>query len=483
MSGLALAAQSSGGLVEALNGLSQVFETTTTRTVVTLAAFGVLLGIGWVTRRTQRWLRERLSDFVSDVLTVVVVGSTFACAFGVILGVWRLADDVQRAFAQVAPENGTGPLLAVTVVIVFATHLLSRASRRVVDNLVGRRDAFGQHEVEVTYRVVQITLWVTAISVVLGVWRVDLTGVLVGAGFLGIVVGMAARQTLGAVLAGFVLMFARPFEIGDWVQIGDREGIVTDISIVNTRVQTFDGEYVMFPNDLVSGQEVVNRSRKGRLRIEVEVGVDYETHVPTATELAGEAMDDLEEILSVPTPQVVVKRFDDSAVVLGCRFWIDKPSARRKWRARTAVVEAVKARFDEAGVKIPFPQRELTGREESGGFRHAETEAPEPVEGGRGDADADEDANGRSDGDANPDGDANSDGAARPDPDPDAVVEPSDEDVATPDAAGESRNGFGIGADDYESTFTKAQPPDAADDGGGADGERDVDARGDGGDS
>jgi Small-conductance mechanosensitive channel len=198
---------------------------------------------------------------------------------------------------------------------------------------------------------------------------VDLTGVLVGAGFLGIVVGMAARQTLGAVLAGFVLMFARPFEIGDWVQIGDNEGIVTDISIVNTRVQTFDGEFVMVPNDIVSGQEVVNRSRKGRLRIEVEVGVDYDTDVPMAKELAGEAMDDLDAILSVPTPQVVVKQFGDSAIVLGCRFWIDKPSARRKWRARTAVVEAVKAHFDEAGVKIPFPQREVSGRAETGGFR------------------------------------------------------------------------------------------------------------------
>jgi hypothetical protein len=135
-----------------------------------------------------------------------------------------------------------------------------------------------------------------------------------------------------------------------------------------------------------------------------------------------------------------VKRFGDSAVVLGCRFWIDKPSARRKWRARTAVMEAVKAAFDEAGVKIPFPQRELTGREESGGFRYAETAAAEPGAGGRGDADANSGVD-----------------AA---PDSDAVVEPSDEDVPTPDGAGRSRNGFGIGAGDYASTFTKAKPPE-----------------------
>jgi small conductance mechanosensitive channel len=484
-------------LVEALNGLADVFETTPTRLAVTVVALAVLAGIGWMTNRVQVWLRERLSDFTADVVTVVVVGTTFASAVGVTIGVWRLADDVQNAITGLPLDEQTGPFLVATFIILLITHLLSRAGRRVVDNLVSRRDAFDEHEVEITYRVVQITLWIAAISVVLGLWSVDLTGVLVGAGFLGIVVGMAARQTLGAVLAGFVLMFARPFEIGDWVQIGDNEGIVTDISIVNTRVQTFDGEFVMVPNDIVSGQEVVNRSRKGRLRIEVEVGVDYATDVPMATELADEAMDDVDAILSVPTPQVVVKRFGDSAVVLGCRFWIDKPSARRKWRARTAVTQALKAAFDEAGVKIPFPQRELTGREETDGFRHAETPDPEPAEGGRADANAAA-ADGRTSANATADAPGGSDadtvGAADADPDTVDAADPDTVDAAatgdsdatvgsddsasagssedgapTADGGGEPRNGYGIGASDYESTFTNAQPPDATDDGGAVD--------------
>jgi len=453
MTGLWIAAQAAGGgLVEALNGLSRVFETTTTRTAVTLAALAVLAGIGWVTTRVQAWLRERFTDFRADALTVVVVGSTFVAAVAVILGVWRLADDLVDVVAGL--QFVSGPKLAVAVVVVIVTYLLTRATRRVVEAIITRRDAFGQHEVEITYRVLQLTLWVTAVSVILGLFQVDLTGVLVGAGFLGIVVGMAARQTLGAVLAGFVLMFARPFEIGDWVQIGDNEGIVTDISIVNTRVQTFDGEFVMIPNDLVSGQEVVNRSRKGRLRIEVEVGVDYDADVETAAELAGEAMDDLDAILSVPTPQVIVKEFGESAIVLGCRFWIDKPSARRKWRARTAVVQAVKEHFDEAGVKIPFPQRELSGRAETGGFRHVETAESVAAANG-GDVDAD--------------------------PDPDAVVEPAEEDVPTPDGLGDRsegstgvlrddrRSGGGDDGADEDSEHADAQDADAAGDGGPGD--------------
>jgi len=77
--------------------------------------------------------------------------------------------------------------------------------------------------------------------VVVGLFTDNVGGLLVGAGFLGIVVGMAARQTLGAILAGFVLMFSRPFEVGDWVEIGDHEGTVTEISIMSTRLRSFDG--------------------------------------------------------------------------------------------------------------------------------------------------------------------------------------------------------------------------------------------------
>jgi len=97
--------------------------------------------------------------------------------------------------------------------------------------------------------------------------------------------------------------------------------------------------------------------------------VDYTTDVDDAIEVAVAAMREVDDVLAVPQPRAVLKGFDASAVTIGLRFWIDKPSARRKWRAQTAVITAVKAAFEEAGIKIPFPQRELMGREEAGGFR------------------------------------------------------------------------------------------------------------------
>jgi small-conductance mechanosensitive channel len=366
-------------LVSLIDRLAQ-FTTNELRLAVSvLIVVGVLVG-GVTVRSLRRRVHERLPNHVADVVLTGVVGGMVLVALVALLVLWGVATDVIDAWDQIGGTLGKGFRIVLALVVLAATYVASGFVKRAIDRFVEGHEAITQHQSEIAYRISQLTLYVSAVAIILGLWNVDLSGLLIGAGFLGIVVGMAARQTLGALLAGFVLMFSRPFEIGDWVEIDDEEGIVTDISIVNTRIQTFAGEYVMIPNDIVSGTKIVNKSRKGRLRIEVEVGVDYEADVERAAEIAKEAMKELDEILSVPSPQVVLKEFGDSAVVLSLRFWIDKPSARRQWRARTAVIESVKEAFEREGVKIPFPQRELTGREESGGLQLAgDSVPPEPT--------------------------------------------------------------------------------------------------------
>lgn len=358
----------------AVNDLS-----TAQRVVVSAVSMAALVAAILFSRRESARRESRLSTVVAAVGALVVV----VAATVVVVVAW---DAETTAWAAVASFQVQATMLVrafLTVMFLVGVYVGTGVIHRAVSRFVKRTEGISEHQAEITYRLIQISVYVVALVIVLNLWGIELGGLLIGAGFAGIVLGMAARQTLGAVIAGLVLMFSRPFEIGDWVKIGDKDGIVTDITIVNTRLQTFDGEYVMLPNDLVGSDEVVNRSRKGRLRIHVELGIDYTADVDEAMELAKEAMSDVDEILTVPRPQVVLKEFGDSAVVLDLRFWIDKPSARRMWRAQTAVISAVKSAFDEAGVKIPFPQREVSGRSETGGFRVQEqptVEAAEPEE-------------------------------------------------------------------------------------------------------
>ena len=365
-----------------LGWLPGMFPTLAERLVISIGIAVALLVSGIVFREVSRLVGAKAyARYVNAALVVLLLGAMFA-AGGAILILWEVS---------VLPVLGDPVIfvtrVVLTVILAIGTYLLIGAVHRAISEFSEDRSSITRHQEEMVFRLTQVSLYGLAVVITFGIWSINLSGLLVGAGFLGIVVGLAARQTLGSLIAGFVLMFARPFEIGDWVKIGDREGIVTEISIVNTRIQTFDGEYVMVPNDNVGSSEIVNRTRKGRLRIKLEVGVDYTTELDHAVDVARSAMRDVDDILSVPQPQVVIKEFGASAITLELRFWIDKPSSRRRWRARTAVIAAVKRAFDREGIKIPFPQRELMGRMEEGGFRLTDAEysdesvpssAPEP---------------------------------------------------------------------------------------------------------
>ena len=368
------------GILAVIDRLRQFANQPEVQTAVTVGIlFAVAVGL-YSVRYLRSKFRDRLPHHVADVVLTAVVGVIALGATVAILVLWELVDNATQALDQIGATVGSGFKILLALSLLAAAYVVSGFVKRAIERFTEGHETISKHQSEIVYRVSQLGVYVAAVAAILGMWNVDLSGLIVGAGFLGIVVGMAARQTLGALLAGFVLMFSRPFEIGDWVEIAESEGIVTDISIVNTRIQTFDGEYVMIPNDIVSGEKIVNKSRKGRLRIGVEVGVDYDTDVREAADLAADTMKEMDEVLTVPTPQVVLQQFGDSSVVLLLRAWIDKPSARRQWRARTAMIEEVKRAFDEAGIKIPYPQRELTGREESGGLRlSGEPTAPETV--------------------------------------------------------------------------------------------------------
>jgi small-conductance mechanosensitive channel len=350
-------------LLAVANTVSELFAGPIERTAATLA---VLIAAGAVTLLTRQY-GERMSEVtrpvVTDVVTTMLYLGALAAATLLSAAIWDRIDLVYGVLNADALDAYTVPRLVVTGVVIVVSRVVVGFVRRIISRLETSNSGVDRHEGEVLEYVAVLVLYTTAGIVLLGVWNFDLEGLLIGAGFLGIVVGMAARQSLGAVFAGIVVMFSKPFEIGDWIVVGDSEGIVQDISIVNTRIRTFDGESVLIPNDRVNAQELTNRSYRERLRIELEVGVDYDADVERAREVAIDAMADVDLVLETPDPRAVGKRFGDSAVVLGVRYWIDNPTADRMWRANTAVIQSVRSAFEASGIEIPFPQRSLSGRD------------------------------------------------------------------------------------------------------------------------
>jgi small-conductance mechanosensitive channel len=364
----------------ALESLAKVFPTMEQRVLVTtLTVVGAML-VAVGLRRVRDRFEDRIGGLWADLVTSTVLVLALAAGSVVIVSVWEQTTIVEDLVAEASVGSTVAPRLAISLVVVVVIHVTVRFVGRLLNRLQESSAPLDRHQQEVTYRLSQVSLWGLGVLVVLGIWEFDLSGLLIGAGVLGLVIGMAARQTLRALLAGFVLMLSQPFEVGDWVAVADAEGTVRDISIVDTRIETPDGEYVILPNDEVTATKIVNRSATGQLRIEVEVGVDYEVDLDRAIEVTVDALDSVEDVLQTPSPVVDAKRFDESAIVLGVRFWISNPSPRGRWRTRTEVVGAIKDAFDDAGIAVPFPQRTVSTRQDEVDLDVGGEEAASPSE-------------------------------------------------------------------------------------------------------
>ena len=352
-----------------------------TDNAVSLAiTLGVLVGLVLLKQVTGRWRRDRdLDAWVALSLSGVLALITASGLFGIVV-LWGLDSALESAYTGIELRTQVTNIV-LSFVILGGAYALSDFVGHLIKDLASDHETLSVHEREILHRLSQVTIYTFGALIVIGLFTDNIGGLLVGAGFLGIVVGMAARQTLGSVLAGFVIMFSKPFEVGDWIAVGENEGIVTDITIVNTRIRSFDGEYVIIPNDEVNARAITNRTRRGRLRIEVAVGVDYESDLSHASEIAHTAVSELDCLLDGPAPHVVTAGFGDSAIQLTVRGWIDKPSARKRAQARTEMIWEIHTAFSEADIKIPYPQRELTGRAETGGFRVADGSQPTAADG------------------------------------------------------------------------------------------------------
>ncbi|EFW90961.1 hypothetical protein ZOD2009_17483 [Haladaptatus paucihalophilus DX253] len=355
-------------------GLAELLPLPEARVLQSTFLLVILVFVVWVLWKIAPRLKRQVDPRVVDVVLLVVSGLVALFIGQSALSLWASAAPNAPTVDVFSQLTSAGLRIVITVGVVAAAYIGSGMLVRAVDRFTTETGGLTSHQSEVFSRLTEVAVYLLAGLLLLSVWQVDVRAFLIGAGFLGIIIGLAANETLSALIAGFTLMFSRPFEIGDWIQVplengGETDGIVTDITLFSTRIETFSGKYVVLPNDLVTSNTLVNFGRKGRLRIEVEVGIDYDADPKRGVDVAKRAMKEVDEVLNVPRPNAVLTGFGESAVILELRFWIDRPSSRRRWRATTAVIAAVKHAFDREGIKIPVPQREVAGRDETGGFR------------------------------------------------------------------------------------------------------------------
>jgi small conductance mechanosensitive channel len=187
----------------------------------------------------------------------------------------------------------------------------------------------------------------------LGVQTASLIALL---GAAGLAVGLALQGSLSNFAAGVLIVLFRPYKVGDWIEGGGIAGAVEEVQILTTVLKTGDNKRVIVPNSQIMGTTITNYSANETRRVDLVVGVSYSDDLDKVRKELQDLVDADERILKDPAVTIAVSELADSSVNFVLRPWVKTADY---WAVYFDLTERIKKRFDEVGISIPFPQRDV----------------------------------------------------------------------------------------------------------------------------
>lgn len=204
--------------------------------------------------------------------------------------------------------------------------------------------------------IVYALLLVAVVIAALDEIGVNTTSLLALLGAAGLAVGLAIKDSLANFSAGVMLIIFRPFKIGDYIEAGGAAGTVEHIQVFSTILLTPDNREITIPNGAIFGGKIINVSARPVRRIDLVFGIAYTDDISKARSLITKVMSEDERVLSDPAPVVSLAELADSSVNLNVRPWVKNADY---WDVRSDLLEKIKVAFDQNGISIPFPQRDV----------------------------------------------------------------------------------------------------------------------------
>ncbi|MEL7061423.1 MAG: mechanosensitive ion channel family protein [Acidobacteriota bacterium] len=252
------------------------------------------------------------------------------------------------------------PNLVVALVVVVVFWLLSRAARGLTRRaLAGVSD----HRAVANLFTSIVGAVVLAVGVFIGLKVLTLDGVvtslLAGAGVIGLALGFAFQDIAANFMSGILMSIRRPLAVGEFVETNGFTGTVEDINMRSTHLRSVTGQVVILPNKEIFENPIVNFTRGGSRRVDLDVGVSYGDDLALAKSVAREVAESLESRDTSRQVDVFYYEMGGSSINLRLRFWIAETGQLAYYEAMSEAIERVKSAFDAAELTIPFPIRTL----------------------------------------------------------------------------------------------------------------------------
>lgn len=313
------------------------------------AVAAVARGLGWLLCRRLTFLDAADRNTASRLLFWILL------VFGLLAGLETMGIPLSRpVFLEFSPLRMT-TFVTLLIVVVFGSYLVRKTAEQ---NLLVRTrlDPGARYAIA---RIVYYILLGVGLIATLQTTGLQLSSLTVAVGALSVGIGFGLQNIVNNFVSGLILLLERPIQVGDWIEVEGTSGRITQIGARSVTVLTNDNISILVPNADFLSNQVVNWSHgTPQVRIRLPIGVAYGTDLDHASAVLLRVATGSPHVLETPEPTVLVESFGDSSVNLELAVWIDIRSAALR-RVRSDLNRDLYREFREAGVEIPFPQRDV----------------------------------------------------------------------------------------------------------------------------
>ncbi len=307
-----------------------------------------------VGKRVVSITRSEIDDKILEFL------DKFLARMIIIIAIYFIAEALAMYLGEKALRIVNG--LLFTIVVIIATSLTIRFTVLITDYYLKRTAKKTGTEIDREFgplvnRIIQIVFFLTGLLIILDHFNIDAKGLVATLGIGSLAVALAAQDTLSNMIAGFVIMFDRPFRPGDRIRTPDGTvGEITEIGLRSVKLLDFEKNLHIIPNSEIVKSTIINYSYPNPLiRVRVDVGVAYGSDLNRVKEIILQVFKEHPTITDDPEPAVYFINFGDSSLDLMCVGYV--PHYTEAWKTAEEIRLKIYEAFEKEGIEIPFPQR------------------------------------------------------------------------------------------------------------------------------
>lgn len=261
--------------------------------------------------------------------------------------------EIINSITQIAADFGLRLLYAV--LIIFVGRWVIKLLLKII------KSALEKTTVEETIRIFVANLLNSLLMVIIFIAAInqlgiETTSIIAMLGAAGLAIGLALQGSLANFAAGILIVIFRPYKVGDYIEAGSAEGTVLDIQIFSTVLKTPDNKVVVVPNGTIMDSSIINYTGQATRRVDIIASCGYEDDIDKVKDILKDILNQDERILEEPQPRIVVSELADNSINFIVRPWVNSSDVLS---VKYSILEQIKKRFDEEGISIPYPQRDV----------------------------------------------------------------------------------------------------------------------------